>query len=501
MGKNEAVYKKRKVKKGSHERKPSTASYEQEAYYGNAKYGEDEYIDINSFSTVKKEKPKKTPKTFIGRFWEKREKWQKIVIIAVLVLAILCSAGYAVFNYYASKINRDDDFNKLNDADLGIDSVIDENVFNIALFGIDTRDVNGTQSNSDSMMILSLNKKNNTIKLVSIMRDSFVPTERNGQKIYAKINAAYSYGGPANAVKTINKCFGLDISEYATVNFFGMADIIDAVGGVYCKVTYDEIHCKISINEHIRNQCHSLKIDPTPYLVKKEGEQLLNGIQAVAYARIRYAKNWQGTSNDFGRTERQRYVMQQLLDKALEMDFSSYPSLVDKLAPLVKTSFSNKELLSLASFLRQKPTMETSRVPSNEYIINSDFRPYGGSTVYYNYEYAGKVLKAFLYDGITPEDYIKQNGVDKTEWFNVKSGGGSIKTTSKSNSGSKKQNDDDDDEPLPVESEMPVESEPEIGDTSSGEPVTSETVSEAPEVSSEITVSSTETSETETTEE
>lgn len=395
---------------------------------------------MKKHEVYKKRKVKKQSK--IGAAWQRKKPWQRAAIITAIVmiiLSILAFSGYQIFKSIMNDIDRDDEFNKLKKDDLGFESVIDENVYNIALFGIDTRDVNGTQSNSDSIMILSINKNDNKIRLVSIMRDSFVPTERNGQKIYAKINAAYSYGGPANAVKTINQCFGLDISEYATVNFFGMADIIDAVGGIYCNVMYDEIHCKININTHIQNQCSCMGVDPKKYYVKNPGKILLNGVQAVAYARIRYAKNWLGTNNDFGRTERQRYVMQQLFEKASDMSIASYPSLVKKLAPFVKTSLSNEQLLNLASLLSDKPEMITSRVPSDEYIINADFRPYGGSTVYYNYEFAGKVLRAFFYDGILPEDYIAKNGVDKTDWFG--SGSSSGKTYKKS---TKTNNDDDD---------------------------------------------------------
>lgn len=363
----------------------------------------------------------------IKEFWRSRKKWQKVTIVSVtsfvLVAAIAAGIIGGYFGHVMSKIERDDDFNKLDFNELGFEDVIDKNVYNIALFGIDTqkyKDKSGAavfDGNSDSIMILSLNKNEGTIKLVSVMRDSLVPIDNGGKTVTTKINAAYAYGGPALAVKTLNTLFGLDISEYATVNFFGMIDIIDAVGGIEAEITQDELTCSININTHIRNQCDSLGIDPTPYLMKNSGKQQLNGIQAVAYARIRYGKNWLGSSNDFGRTERQRYVMQQLLEKALAMDISSYPGLASKLAPYVKTSFSNSELLNLASFLSKRPQMITSRVPSDKYIINSDFRGTGSSTIYYNYKYAAKVLHAFLYDGISDEDYMAQNGVDKTAWF------------------------------------------------------------------------------------
>lgn len=92
-------------------------------------------------------------------------------------------------------------------------------------------------------------------------------------------------------------------------------------------------------------------LDAKNYYISETGMQHLNGVQAVAYSRIRHAKNFNGVNDDFGRTDRQRYVMQQLLEKALKMDVTSYPALVNKLLPYVKTSLSNDQLLSLAYFL------------------------------------------------------------------------------------------------------------------------------------------------------
>ena len=381
---------------------------------------------MSEFGSYKKKELKSIKPSKFRRFWRRCAKWQKAVFISCLSLltVVVITVGVLGGTYLSimGKIKRDHDFNKLDNKDLGFDYNIDSNIYNIALFGIDTQNVNKFSGNSDSIMILSLNKSEHTIKLISVMRDSLVPIEKNGKTTYNKINSAYAYGGAALAVKTLNTVFGLDIAEYATVNFFGMIDIIDEVGGIEAEITKSELNCKVSINGHIMNMCESLGIDYEPYWVNQPGRQHLNGIQAVAYARVRYGTNWLGSSNDFGRTERQRYVMEQLLDKALNMDVTSYPSLVNKLAPYVQTSFSNSQLINLAMFLKDKPTMITTRIPHDEYIINADFRKTGASSVYYNYSYAAKVLHAFLYDDIEPSVYMEQNGVDKSEWYGVKSG-------------------------------------------------------------------------------
>ena len=357
-------------------------------------------IDLNSFSSkANRKKPKK--------------KYTALKIIAALLaLLLVITVGYAAI--VMARINRDRDFGK---DDLGISGTIDKKVINIALFGVDTRKIDDFSGRSDSIMILSINKRDNTIRLVSVMRDSLVPIEKEGGLTYGKINTAYASGGPTLAVKTLNSLYGLDIKDYATVNFYGMADIIDALGGIEVEITKDELTANLGINAMINEQCIYLNLNPNDYFVKKTGVQKLNGVQAVAYARIRHAKNSFGNNNDFGRTERQRLVMQLLLEKALKTNPLKYPSIINKLAPYIKTSLTNSEMLSLGAFLIRRPKMEQSRIPHNEYIIDDDYRGAGASTVYYNYEFAGKVLRAFFYEGISPEDYFKTNGVDKTGWF------------------------------------------------------------------------------------
>ena len=359
-------------------------------------------VDLNSYSSRSKKKQKKKHPVF-----------RVFVLILAIILAVIFCYGAVIM----VRINRDSDFNENDFSDLGFNKTLDKKVINIALFGVDTRTIDDFSGRSDSIMILSINKRDDTIRLVSIMRDSLVPIEKNGGTTYGKINSAYAFGGPALAVKTLNTLYGLDIKDYATVNFYGMADIIDALGGIEVEITKDELTAKLGINAMINEQCIYLNLNPNDYFVRKTGVQKLNGVQAVAYARIRHAKNSFGSNNDFGRTERQRLVMKLLLEKALSTNPLKYPSVINKLAPYIKTSLSNSEMMSLGAFLLRRPKMEQSRIPHNEYIIDDNYKGAGASTVYYNYEFAGKVLRAFLYSGTSAEDYFLQNGIDKTKWF------------------------------------------------------------------------------------
>ncbi len=403
--------------------------------YSTADKAEEQFDDIVSDSklTGKHYKKRKRRNKFI-KWWNERQKWQKAAMISatslLLVIAIAFGVLRIVFDYNYNAITNNPD-------DLGFTEVIDKKIVNIALFGIDSRKVDSFKGLSDSIMILSLNTETKKVKVISVMRDSLVPITYNGKTRYAKINSAYSKGGPELAIKTLNSIFGLDISEYATVNFYGMADIIDAVGGIDVTLTEGELNVygyengrkvNYGINGMIAEQCSYLGLDKSKYLIKKAGTQHLNGVQAVAYARIRHAVNADGTNNDYGRTDRQRYVMEQLFNKAVTLKSSDYIGLAKSLIPCSETSLSYSEIMSLAvSILLHSPKFEQSRIPLEEYQMRSISVSGSGSCLYYDLDYAGKVLHAFIYEDIDPETYMETNGIEKNDWYN----GGSSYTGNK----------------------------------------------------------------------
>ncbi|HBJ10968.1 MAG TPA: hypothetical protein DDY61_04620 [Ruminococcaceae bacterium] len=154
-------------------------------------------------------------------------------------------------------------------------------------------------------------------------------------------------------------------------------------------------------------------------------------MQAVAYARIRHAANAEGVNDDYGRTDRQRLVMEQLFNKAVKLGKSEYVGLAKALIPCSETSLSYSEIISLAfNILLKSPTFEQTRIPMFEYQMSSKSVKGVGSCVYYDLNYASKLIKAFIYDDIKPEDYIAANGVEKNDWYS-KSGGTSGSTGSK----------------------------------------------------------------------
>lgn len=365
-----------------------------------------------------KNKNKKQKK---GRKKRKSLKKFLITITAVLlVLAIALGGGL----YYVKK-NFDYKHNDIDatNSELGFESQISKKIINVALFGVDTRNTEVISGNSDSIMILSLNTKTKKIKVISVLRDSLVEIENNGKTSYRKINSAYALGGPELAIKTLNRNFSLDISEYATVSFFGMAEIIESIGGIEAELTEREVLPRESgvkaLNECIYGICVELGVDPTPYYITTPGKQHLNGIQAVAYSRIRYVPNIWGTNDDYGRTERQRYVMEQLFNAVKTIPKSKYLGLIKALVPCTETSLGVDEIFNIAvNMMFGSPTFEQSRVPLDEYKMRSIHKiPAAGSYVYYDKDYASDVLHAFIYDDIPTATYMEQNPVRTNDWY------------------------------------------------------------------------------------
>lgn len=374
----------------------------------------------------------------VGDWWARRKKWQKGLLISgisiLLVLAILLGWFFIAFRYNYKSITRDPD-------DLGYSNVIDKKIINIALFGIDTRNENSFEGLSDSIMVLSLNTETKTVKIISFMRDTLVPIEQpNGKKLCNKINSAYAKGGPELAIKTLNQNFGLDISEYATVNFYGMSDIIDAVGGIEVTLTDREVKARGNnnhgINDMIAEICGYLKVNPKDYYVHQAGTQHLNGVQAVAYSRIRYVPNIWGTNNDYGRTDRQRFVMEQLFNKAVTLKKSDYVKLAKAMIPCTETSLSYGDIMGLAvNILLDSPSFQQTRMPQNDYLMSAPSIKGVGSCIYFDLDFAKTLIHEYIYKGITFEEYTAEHGILKNDWYRKLYGGGYSGSSNSGNSG------------------------------------------------------------------
>lgn len=341
----------------------------------------------------------------------RRGKLRVFVVPMILIVLLLSMAGCGVmelirsFRYNTIRL----DYNELGiSAELEMDAP--KGITNIALFGIDARN-DSFRGLSDSIMIVSVDAIHNDIKLISVMRDSLVEVEGYG---YQKINAAYNLGGAPLAIKTLNQTFDLNISNYATVDFVAMADIIEILGGIEAELTEAEVQ---NANIHIESM-HRERGTAEDY-IKEAGRQKLNGVQAVAYSRIRKVATISGSNNDPGRTERQRYVMGQMLEKALSMRPSQYPRLIKTLLPYIETTLDYDDIFELAGILTsENMQLKEEQMPAYEIMIDFGLNvPRLGSCCYYNLDYAADQMNAFIFEDISFEEYMENNGVDFTEWY------------------------------------------------------------------------------------
>lgn len=385
-------------------------SYEEERGGRRPAEEPEDRIVLSSYSRPKRKKKKK------GMTRKKKA----ILISVIAVVLALITAGYIFIRPFLH-YNHNKKFTK-NAEDLGFTKVINPDIKNIALFGIDTREPGCFKGLSDSIMILSLNTKTKKVKVISLMRDTIIKIDpKDEESYYSKINQAYADGGPELAVRTINQNFDLDISDYATINFFGMVEIIDAVGGIDATVTEDELEWKGNDNPNLNNCmeeiCDAKGLNVSNYTIHSAGPHHMNGVQAVAYSRVRHCLSAFGTNDDFGRTDRQRHVMEQLFNKATQLEKSKYEGLARALLPCSETSLDIDEILSLSfDILLKHPTFEQYRVPQTEWLMPFNYQGYG-SCVYYDREYAKNVVHAIIYDGLTIEQYVKDHPVQKNDWF------------------------------------------------------------------------------------
>ena len=254
---------------------------------------------------------------------KKKKQQKKIVIVAVEVLVLLILAAVLFVVVKLSKIERDTDFNM---EDVGINEGISSEsqeimagYTTVALFGLDNRsNGNLSKGNSDVIMIASINNDTHEVKLVSVYRDSYLDT---GGGTYKKCNSAYANGGPEQAVTMLNRNLDLDITDYVTVDFNAVVECVDLLGGVTIpEVTDDEA----VLMRGYMDEINKLTKNDSQYLTSGGTNVEMDGVQACAYARIRYT-----AGDDYRRTERQRTVIAAMVEKAQKSNLKTINSLID----------------------------------------------------------------------------------------------------------------------------------------------------------------------------
>ena len=287
---------------------------------------------------------------------KKRSKTKKILFAVEIIVLLVFIGGLYVYGQLMSRMDKTNT-QKLDTQKVQVNEEVQDAINSedshltgyttYALFGIDSRSANmkfsGNQ-NSDTMIIASVNNDTKDVKLVSIYRDTLLNL---GNDTYSKANAAYAYGGPEQAITMLNTNLDLNITDYATVKFDALATIIDDLGGLDMDMSYAEI---VHMNNYCVETAEDTGLSYTPIELPEKPEDQekvqysyhLNGVQAVAYARIRKT-----SGNDFRRAARQREVIYRIVEKAKNSSIATLNTVLDKIFPMIYTSLTEKEILSM----------------------------------------------------------------------------------------------------------------------------------------------------------
>ena len=273
-----------------------------------------------------------------------------MLIAEVFVLGVIFAYAYALKQY--SKIQRPDyNVEQVLNTDLSEKKLAEMRGYrNIAVFGVDSRDSSvGRGNRSDVIIICSIDQSNGEIKLVSVYRDTYLDVGKNS---FQKATHAYSYGGPARAVKMLNDSLDLNITDYITFNWKAVATAVNILGGVDIDITPAEFKY---INSYITETVKGTGIGSVQ--LKAPGMQHLDGVQAVAYARLRYM------DTDYQRTERQRKVVELAFEKAKKADPKTLNDLLGNVLSMVATNLTWQDGLDVINDIGKYKLVDTQGFP------------------------------------------------------------------------------------------------------------------------------------------
>lgn len=326
----------------------------------------------------------------------------ELVVVAVMVVALYFVTRVTEKGKGPTKV-------VLDPVNLGVHEEVEQNevmkgYMNVALFGVDiSREKKDAEGNviellpagnlrksgllkgfrSDTIMIASVNLDTGDIKLVSVYRDTFL---YNGED-YSKCNAAYSKGGAERAIQMLNTNLDMDIKNSVTVSYWALVEIIDALGGVYIDVDKDEL-------KHLNNYgtCIGQTMDVSYKPLASPGYQLLTGMQAAAYCRIRYV------GNDFARAARQREVLKAIEEQAKKADVASLLEAFENAQDDIATTLKEEDIITLISHLWDYRIADEDGFPKEEYRTTKNMGAKGSCVVPVDLETNVKWLHEFLFD-------------------------------------------------------------------------------------------------------
>lgn len=271
----------------------------------------------------------------------RRNTLSRVMFALEIIVLVVLMGGLFVYAKLG-KLNHE----TINEEELDVNESVTENQVmkgytTIALVGIDSQDDKlKSDWNSDTMIIASINNDTKKVKLVSVYRDTYLclGEDEDENNSYGLANSAYCTGGAKKMINMLNKNLDMNISDFVTVNFQAVAETVELLGGIDVEMKKEEV---VHLNNYCVETSEVTGMDYTP-LEEIEGVHHLNGVQAVAYARIRKT-----SGNDFRRAARQREVIYRIVEKAKNSSIATLNTVLDKIFPMIYTSLTEKEILSM----------------------------------------------------------------------------------------------------------------------------------------------------------
>lgn len=327
-----------------------------------------------------------------------------ILLVEVLVfIGLIVGYAWYYFNYAMNLMQTDDTPKEDIDVSEAVTETMETTYTTIALFGLDTREKNANLTSSgvahsDAVILVSINNETKEIRMASVYRDCFLEIASNTPTTQ-KFTHAYLLGGPTCSVETLNRNLDLNIKDYVSVDFMALTEAIDALGGITINVKSKEIN---NLNKNIEEQVRVTGNYSEG--VWSDGEQTLNGTQATAYARIRKVGN-----GDFERTQRQRKVIEAMVEKAKQSDLSTLNNVIKEVFPDVATNMTQGQILDLAKDLLEYELGDNMGFPSSNQIPTLGSK--GSVVVPADLLSNVKYLHEFLYP--EDKDYVPSSEVER----------------------------------------------------------------------------------------
>ena len=328
-------------------------------------------------------------------------KRRRKLIIVFIILEILFLLGTGLYRYAQNKMSliQPSQFKpaQVTNPNIPQGKVEEmEGYWTIALFGVDSRNNSvGKGNNADVIIICNIDQGTGEIKLVSVFRDTYLSVSDNG--LYNKINQAYFLGGPKQAVEALNRNLDLQIDDFATFNWKAVVDAVNILGGVDVELSKAEFYY---INAYITETVEATGVGS--YQLKQAGLNHLDGVQAVAYARLRKM------DTDFARTERQREIIDLCFQKLKKSDFAVVNNVMEAVFPQILSSVTIDDIIPAARNLTKYTIADTMGFPAARSDANMGKK--GACVIPQTLESNVTLLHQFLFgdENYQPSDMVKK---------------------------------------------------------------------------------------------